>query len=306
MDIGGGTSNLALIWDGHILQTACFNVGGRLVKLTPEGRVTYLSPVLQGEVDFGPGDILSREQAMVLARRLASVLEAAAGLAQPSALYEKLVTPGTHPIRDPGEVTVSFSGGVAECIREEKPWLAYGDLGPLLGQAIRESRLCQGQYHLDTIRATVIGAGSHSTQLSGSTVYLQNVALPLHNLPVACLTEQEQELPGEALAALVRQRLEAQETQGVLYLPGWNAPPYSKVSVLADALARGFEQRPCCVLLKHDMAKALGNALSLRLPKTAACLCLDQVDVPAQSYLDVLGEVGSAISLIVKTLILTS
>ena len=30
MDIGGGTSNLALIADGKILQTGCMNVGGRV------------------------------------------------------------------------------------------------------------------------------------------------------------------------------------------------------------------------------------------------------------------------------------
>ena len=48
MDIGGGTSNLALIRDGKIQQTGCLNVGGRLVKFSEDGAVTYCSPVLAG------------------------------------------------------------------------------------------------------------------------------------------------------------------------------------------------------------------------------------------------------------------
>ena len=48
MDIGGGTSNLALIEDGKIVATSCLNVGGRLLKIAPDGKLTYVSPVLQG------------------------------------------------------------------------------------------------------------------------------------------------------------------------------------------------------------------------------------------------------------------
>ena len=48
MDIGGGTSNLALIRDGKIVETGCLNVGGRLLKLDEHGTVTYVSPVLDG------------------------------------------------------------------------------------------------------------------------------------------------------------------------------------------------------------------------------------------------------------------
>ena len=49
MDIGGGTSNLALFDpDGQLLETGCLNVGGRLMKFSPDGAVTYVSPVLQG------------------------------------------------------------------------------------------------------------------------------------------------------------------------------------------------------------------------------------------------------------------
>ena len=42
-DIGGGTSNLALIEDGKIAATTCLNVGGRLVKIDRDRRLCYVS-----------------------------------------------------------------------------------------------------------------------------------------------------------------------------------------------------------------------------------------------------------------------
>lgn len=41
------------------------------------------------------------------------------------------------------------------------------------------------QFPAQTVRATVIGAGAHTLSLSGSTIWLEDVQLPLRNLPVA-------------------------------------------------------------------------------------------------------------------------
>jgi hypothetical protein len=109
-------------------------------------------------------------------------------LREKTKLLEQLWTKECGPIWKtlPQNPVISFSGGVADCIETQHPDLAFGDIGPILGRTIRGSRLCQGDYRLgtETIRATVIGAGCHSTQLSGSTVFFQNVNFPLKNLPV--------------------------------------------------------------------------------------------------------------------------
>ena len=50
---------------------------------------------------------------------------------------------------------------------------AYGDIGVLLGRAIRESRLFTDFQKMEpgeTIRATVVGAGTYTTTISGSTI----------------------------------------------------------------------------------------------------------------------------------------
>ncbi len=39
------------------------------------------------------------------------------------------------------------------------------------------------QFPAQTVRATVIGAGAHTLSLSGSTIWLEGVQLPLRNLP---------------------------------------------------------------------------------------------------------------------------
>ena len=291
MDIGGGTSNLALIQKGEITATGCMNVGGRLVKLE-RGIITYVSPVLQGIFHKQVGEALSQEEARRLTVRLAEALEMAAGLRPSDGLLEQLTTreaAGALPLNAPGEkLTLSFSGGVADCIEREIPWQEFGDIGPLLGQAIRASRLCSGKYVLgtNTIRATVIGAGCHSTQLSGSTVYSQNVQFPLKNIPVITQEAQRTQQEGNVFFAL----------------PGVRSPTYAQVQQMAAEISH--LPQPIYLCLEQDMAKALGQAMALRLGRDAEILCIDRIRVHPGDYLDVAAPVGPAFPVVVKTLVL--
>ena len=298
MDIGGGTSNLALIRDGKIQQTGCLNVGGRLVKFSESGTVTYLSPVLEGLTSMKTGEIPTKQERQALAQQLTMALEMAAGRREATPLLQRLMTEeATMPWIPPAEpVVVSFSGGVADCIGEDFPALQFGDLGPELGRAILESSLCRGEYVLgrETIRATVIGAGCHSTQLSGSTVYYQNVRFPLKNLPVVEL----QEISG------LRQTLFSQEGDSVVSLAGKQSPSYQEVTQLAEQLLVQMHP-PIYLCIQQDMAKALGQALAVRLPPNAEILCIDRVRVGEGSFLDIGAPVGSALPVVIKTLVLS-
>ena len=310
MDIGGGTSNLAWIREGHITATGCLNIGGRLLKLSPEGKITYVSPALDGICEFQAGLTPTESQLTALCQTLVQGLEMAAGLRTPTALLDKLWTQEAglpHPGNREAEWIFSFSGGVADCIDTQIPSLQFGDIGPLLGQAIRHSRLCQGDYRLGThtIRATVIGAGCHSAQLSGSTVYHANVAFPLKNCPVIRLTTEEQSLPPDTLAQHIAAKISTQDVSPVLSLPGLPSPSYQRITQLAQAIVSGFGQRPIAVALEQDMAKALGQAIALRTPKDQSCLCIDRVQLGENSFLDVAQPVGPCLPVVVKTLILS-
>ena len=299
MDIGGGTSNLALIRDGKIVKTGCLNVGGRLLKLTGEGIITYVSPVLQDLTRLCVGDRVSREQVAEVARLLVRGLEMAAGLRQREELLERLWTKECGPPWTAEGAVISFSGGVADCIDREGDWLRYGDMGPVLGRAIRESRLCADGYVLgrETIRATVIGAGCYSTQLSGSTVFFRNVTLPIKNLPVVDLTDCSPET--------IRRELGKLDGEGILALPGMEAPSYRQVADLAEQILRGISGSRVLVCLQQDMAKALGQALAARMDADAQILCIDRVKLPEGSFLDVGEPVGPALPVVVKTLVLS-
>ena len=300
MDIGGGTSNLAWIEDGRIIATGCLNVGGRLLRLDETGTVTYVSPVLRDICPLKVGDTATEIQVEEVAGILVQALEMAAGLREKTHLLAQLWTAecGAMWTSAPTEAVISFSGGVADCVEKEVPWLTYGDMGAVLGRAIRKSALCRGQYRLgtETIRATVIGAGCHSAQLSGSTVFCQNLPLPLKNLPVFRMERADRET--------IRRELGKQEGSAVLALPGVLSPDYSQVRVMAEEIASGWNGNPVLVCLEQDMAKALGQALAVRMGLDAPILCIDRIRLTQDCYLDVGSPVGPAFPVVVKTLVL--
>lgn len=301
MDIGGGTSNLALIRDGKVLQTTCLNVGGRLIKYDENKVITYVSPVLKGIFDVKEGETMEKRIAEAVSDILAQALEMAVGLRPATALLTNLTT--KEAVSDwqiPTEaVVISFSGGVADCIGEEKAWDAFGDMGPDLGQAIRRSRLCHGEYVLgsETIRATVIGAGCHSTQLSGSTVFYRNVQFPLKNVPVVEILNVS--------AGEIRKELQKQEGPAILAMSGISAPSYQQVAALAEKILAGTGDLPVLVCLEADMAKALGQAMALRSSPQRQILCIDGVKVGIGSFLDIGIPIGPALPVVIKTLILS-
>lgn len=272
LDIGGGTTNLARIDpQGRIVKTDCINVGGRLVKFDPQGTVTYVSPVLKDFPAPRVGERATPESLTPLLDRLVEKLEEAVGESPP---------------------TLSFSGGVAALLEQEEPWLAYGDLGVLLAAKIRASKLMKGAYILgrETIRATVVGAGSHATELSGSTVFYRGMAFPLQDLPVAAWA-------GQALLEPV-----------AVALPGRAVSGYGDLVRLAEQLTKAAASlppgAPLAVVLEQDVAKALGQALATLLPPDRPILCLDSLSLPPESFLDVAAPVGggTALPVVIKTL----
>lgn len=310
LDIGGGTTNLALFENGQLIDTGCLNVGGRLMKFAPDGAITYLSPVLQPHTPLRVGQRPTEFDLKPVTDLLVRVLEEATGLRPPSALLTQFLT--DKPVTLSSTPLLSFSGGVADLIDDvSRPPFLYGDLGVLLGRAIYGSALCGGKYlrARETIRATVIGAGSHTTELSGSTVYYDRVQFPLKNLPVVRLTAEEEALPPPLLAERIRTKTAVFDgSTTVLALRGRKDPRFSALCELADGIAAACPTRreePLVIAVAEDMGKALGQALALLLPDVPL-ICLDGVRLPDGAYLDIGAPVagGQVLPVVVKTLIL--
>ena len=114
---------------------------------------------------------------------------------------EKLYAPGSSRLEKPARplARLCFSGGAADCTEQTgQDLLRYGDIGILLGQSLRQGLLGSAlpcRRPEETIRATVVGAGSCTTSVSGSTIIYSEAALfPLKNLPMLRLTPEEQAL----------------------------------------------------------------------------------------------------------------
>lgn len=306
LDIGGGTTNMAFYDRGELLATGCLNVGGRLIKVR-EGKISYLSPVLQGLTDLSPGHPATEESLSPVVALLCRALEdmvLGKGEAIPLSLR-------TTPLMDfPVAIDcLSFSGGVADLIYTDSPPapFAYGDLGVLLGSAIKKSRLFEKTVITpkETIRATVVGAGSHATRLSGSTIQFSRVEFPFKNLPVLAFSREEQE---DIVSAIRKKRawLTSREDTPVLFLPGWSAPSFSRIEQLAEDILQGTDglPPPLIIVLEQDMGKALGQAILFRAPELPL-LCLDGIRLSQGAYLDIGHPVGSGSTLpvVIKTLI---
>ncbi|MBQ8831657.1 MAG: ethanolamine ammonia-lyase reactivating factor EutA [Oscillospiraceae bacterium] len=291
MDIGGGTSNLALIKDGRIVKTGCLNVGGRLVKFDEAGKVTYVSPVLRGLCDVCVGDHITERTVEDISKLLVSALEMVCAKRGETELLRKLATEGTDMAPVQADV-ISFSGGVADCIDRDVPWRQYGDIGPVLGREIRKSLLCSEEYVLgeETIRATVIGAGCHSAQLSGSTVFYQNITFPLKNIPVVKFGESAK----------------LHEDAVFWSIEDFGLPDYSRVAALADEIVNRVKSGPVYICVERDMAKALGQAVAMKAAKDRPILCVDRIKLLPESYMDVGEPVGPALPVVIKTLVLSN
>lgn len=315
-DIGGGTSNLALYDNGRLIDVGCLDVGGRLVKLAPDGRITYVSEKIKELFpELKPGERPGKGQLETVVSAMTQALLEAGGLSPPGKLLQKLITHKTVALSEPPD-EYSFSGGVADCIwKPPAEDFLYGDLGVLLGKQIRRSfegagaKLLEGK---ETIGATVVGAGSHATELSGSTIFYRDVVFPQKNLPVLRL-EGEEALPGRVAQAIEKKLAlfsdEGGQNQVALSLGGLASPNYGEVQALAQEIRQGLSPLiergdTTVVVLEEDMAKALGQALYPLLPN-GKLLCVDNVHAQEGCYIDLLAPAygGTVLPVVVKTLV---
>lgn len=322
LDIGGGTTNLAVFKDGEVIDTACFDIGGRLIKLDQQQKITYIAPKIQEIINkkgltLHLGDQATEQNLLPIISELVAVLENSIGLGTQSPFYQLLVT--NHPLRKGEELPiVTFSGGVADCLNTTSTNLfKYGDIGLLLGKYLRKSLIFSEKEVLEsaeTIRATVVGAGSHTAEISGSTIAYREQILPVKNIPILKLAQEDETLTVTELGQRIQEKLNwhrIEETpQIALAIRGMNNPTFADIQRYGQGIVEGLanlvaEQIPIIVMVDEDMAKALGHTLSAHLPKDYPFICLDSVKVENGDYVDIGLPVaeGAVLPVIVKTLV---
>ena len=321
LDIGGGTTNICVFENGNMVDTACLDIGGRLIRVK-DGRVIYMAPKLQWlcdrlEIDLAEGGTAEPEKLRRLTAAMAELLAEAVHLAPEAAELSYMQT--NHLLADstPPDI-VMFSGGVAACFGEEENLFRYGDIGILLAQAIRKNEAFRRAAVTDareTMRATVIGAGNYSMNISGSTIEYTTKPFPLKNIPVVKLPlEREEEiekLPENMHRALLLYKEEQEKDRQVaLAMKGLKCPAFAQVQRIAELIAGQYVRecgmgRHLILVLEEDIGKAIGQALHHRLKEKCSVICIDGISCGSGDFID-LGEPvasGNVIPVIVKTLI---
>lgn len=318
VDIGGGTSNLAVFAQGAVLDTGCMDIGGRLVKIDCTTHcITYIMPKLQRLIEenglrLAVGEVVTVEDILPLAEIMANLLAESVGLGQRSLACRALET-NKGLVKTAGIRYISFSGGVADYVYPHEPVedvFCYGDMGILLGEAIARSALCRELEvirSVETIRATVVGAGSHTTEVSGSTITYTRELFPLKNLPVLKLQPADE----AEMAAALRQKLEWFDDAVVaIGLQGLSNPSFAQVSQyareLVDALAeRVSAGRPMVIVVQEDMAMVLGQAIRMITDEATEVICIDGIIVEDGDYIDIGKPIagGDVLPVVVKTIV---
>jgi ethanolamine utilization protein EutA len=311
VDIGGGTTKLALVEKGSVVHTAALHIGGRLAVIDEQLRLTRLDPAgkrlaaLAG-CDWSLGEVVTEADLDRITAWMADAVVAALTESPASTDVESLWL--TEPLGVTGGVQgAMFSGGVSEYVygREEHD---FGDLGRRLGRAIRE-RIDKGCLPFallpagECIRATALGASEYSVQLSGNTVYISSpgALLPRKNLQVVRPPVRLEEVVDPAAVTSVLRDHFRQfdivegESEVALAIRWRGAPAYVRLAALArgiaDALPRTIaEGKPLFVVLDGDVAQTLGAILKEEMGVASDVLVLDGIALWDFDYVD-LGRV---------------
>lgn len=327
LDIGGGTTNVVLFEDGETLARGCLDIGGRLICMNPQGIITKVSPAAAvmaqaAGVSVSVGDRCDELKLTAVTRQMAAALNAYLGVGTKDidAILRQIKTPGSSDFPVPEKVQAVFlSGGVADLIYHESAdtW-AYGDIGVLLGRAIRESRLFTDFQKMEpgeTIRATVVGAGTYTTTISGSTITYSDDIFPLKNIPVIKLDEELQEacFAGETEPVIRRIQWvlgQNDEEHFILAMPGKRNPGYMEMKRAAASIRQIMDRvqppgEPILLVIESDIAKAMGQMIRQQPDLKRQVVAIDSIHVEDGEYVDMGKPMmnGMVIPVVVKTLI---
>lgn len=327
LDIGGGTTNIALYEKGTLRGTSCVDVGGRLIKVA-DGRISYIYPKIQAlakdnGIEIKVGDRAYPEQLYGVCRLMAAQLAQALHLAAPDGHHAGMYTNDGRALPPQPQVqAVTYSGGVADCIYQkmEDDVFRFGDVGVLLGKAVRADpdlsrvELCQAA---ETIRATVVGAGTHTTEVSGSTIRYERDKLPIKNVPILKVSQEDEESLETLKSSIIQQMPlfapEGKVEQIAIAFTGEKRTSFADVQALAAAVIESAKEviqgpYPLIVVVENDIGKVLGNALNVLLEHKKEVICIDGIKTLSGDYIDI-GEPiagGQVLPVVIKTLIFNS
>jgi ethanolamine utilization protein EutA len=323
VDLGGGTSKIAICANGRIVDLTAVDVGARLVCADAAGKIVRVEEAgrrfgAELGLDLEVGAELATAEARALAARMADCLFAAMQGAAPRAGTAHLLRLAPLSFRAPID-QITFSGGVSEYIYGREP-SDFGDLGPLLAAELRARALAWGprlRQPSEGIRATVIGAAQYTTQVSGSTIFVS----PLETLPLRNLSVIAPPLPlgdvidAQAIAASIKAELGRLDlgdgsSPVALFVPWRGSATFARLDAFARSVAEGLsavlaQGHPLVLAGDGDVGRLTGVHFreEIRLPN--AIVSIDGVELQAFDYIDIgaMLDTTGAVPVVIKSLI---
>lgn len=324
LDIGGGTTNISVFNCGELLGQTSIDIGGRLIRYDENHNITYVSKRFndvgkERKIYVVPGMIVDDNKMRLAGDFLSDVILDAIH-EQHYSLTRISTTQNSRKLNLKDRIThITLSGGIADCYyRNETNLYKYNDLGVAIAQALREKFSKEG-YDIvepkETIRATVVGAGVYTTEVSGSTISYSEDVFPIKNLPVfkvganaeAALYRGETSIALEELRWYMEQ---SQENMIGICIKGLQKVKYKELHLLSDALLEidsvcMRNDTPLVILCENDLAKALGQLIERKKKNGKCVLCLDKIKMASGDFIDIGKPIlgGIAVPIVIKTLI---
>ena len=327
VDIGGGTTKIAMCSAGSIVDLTAVSVGARLICLDTAGCVARIEPAGQALADAAGVAVRTGQPhppngVADIASMMAKTIVEACGFRPISDTTRDLLRLAPLSIAlQPKRVILS--GGVAAYLSQpETP--DFGDLGAALAQSIlTEMQACDVEVQVveQPIRATVIGASQHSVQLSGNTIFVEpDSVLPLSNVPVISpdLHLDAGGLNPAAIADAITRSLRttglAETASPLALFYNWRGDAtHARLDTFCSGLALGLapylaQGLPLILVGNSDIGGLIGLHCSRERRLANAVISLDGITAGACDFIDI-GEillVSGGVPVVVKSLIFPS
>jgi ethanolamine utilization protein EutA len=320
VDVGGGTSKIAICAQGRVAAVTALDVGARLICVDRDGTIRRVEAAgkrfgAELGLTLEPGSRLADGDARRLAGKMADGLFEAMRGGSPAVAGRSLMR--LDPLRQHGGSigALTFSGGVSEFIygREAKQ---FDDLGPALADEIHARIAGFGTPLVapaEHIRATVIGAAQYTTQVSGSTIFVSPLdALPLRNIPViAPKFTFDEEIDADEVASSIRASAAQLELTGTIavFVPWRGSATFARLDAfcrgVTDGLADLAANAPIVLAGDSDVGGLIGVHLCEELKVARPVISIDGLELADFDYIDIgaLLENSGAVPVVIKSLV---
>jgi len=326
IDIGGGTTKMAVCVGGEVVDITALDVGARIVAFDQNDEVCRIEEAAKKlaqecgfELELGKTLSPANRKSLVtlMAQKIIEVAKFQHLSSHTSSLLRLDALQHQHT---PSVLT--FSGGVSEYIYNRQSQ-HFEDLGPELAKEITTALLKQWpeidvQTPEQGIRATVVGASQYTVQVSGSTIFVEpKDTLPLKNVPVIApklsLSGEEiksQEVEQEIKRALKRlDLLDSEHPVALCYKWGGSAT-FRRLDDFCQGVAKGFENliakgHPLMLIGEADCAGLIGIHCQEEIKVGVPVISVDGITLSELDFVDIgaLLETSGAVPVVIKSLV---